>query len=140
MSFIEKINDQDINGIIQLLSDDHKFIDSMGIVVNGKKEMKNAWKLYFKWFPDYEIIIKNTLMTDDSVGIFGIAKGTFDTDELTPSDKFEIPAAWRAKVKDNLITEWQVFADNEVVRDIIKSNGMKSMIKEKVKFLHSLRD
>ena len=79
-------------------------------------------------------------MTDDSVGIFGTAKGTFDSDEVSKSDMFEIPAAWRAKVKDNLITEWRVFADNEVVRDIIKSNGMKSMIKEKVKFLHSLRD
>lgn len=140
LNFLEKINEHDINGIVHLLSDDHKFIDSMGIVVNGKKEMRHAWKLYFKWFPDYEISVKNTLLTDDSVGIFGTARGTFNTDEVSESDKFEIPAAWRAKVKDNLIMEWQVFADNEVVRDIIKSNGMKSMIKEKVKFLHSLRD
>lgn len=140
ITFMEKINEHDVNGIADLLSDDHRFTDSMGIVVKGKKEMKHAWKVYFKWFPDYEVTIKNTLLTDDSVGIFGTAKGTFDSDEPIASDKFEIPAAWRAKVKDNLISEWQVFADNEVVRDIIKGNGMKSMIKEKVKFLNSLKD
>ena len=140
ITFMEKINEHDVNGIADLLSDDHRFTDSMGIVVKGKKEMKHAWKVYFEWFPDYEITIKNTLLTDDSVGIFGTAKGTFDSDEPIASDKFEIPAAWRAKVKDNLITEWQVFADNEVVRDIIKGNGMKSMIKEKIKYLNSLKD
>lgn len=140
ITFMEKINEHDVNGIADLLSDDHKFTDSMGIVVKGKKEMKHAWKVYFEWFPDYEITIKNTLLTDDSVGVFGTAKGTFDSDEPIASDKFEIPAAWRAKVKDNLITEWQVFADNEVVRDIIKANGMKSMIKEKIKYLNSLKD
>ena len=140
ITFMEKINEHDLNGIADLLSDDHRFTDSMGIVVKGKKEMKHAWKVYFQWFPDYEVTIKNTLLTDDSVGIFGTAKGSFDSDEPIASDKFEIPAAWRAKVKDNRITEWQVFADNEVVRDIIKGNGMKSMIKEKIKYLNSLKD
>jgi dipeptidase E len=131
--FVEKINEHDIEGISGLMSKDHTFIDSLGMVITGKKEMTEAWEGYFKWFPDYEIAVRNTLLTNDSVGMFGIARGTFNSDEPTDDDKFEIPAAWRAKVKDNLITEWQVFADNESVRDIIKGNGMKSMIKEKFK-------
>ncbi|MEP7145748.1 MAG: Type 1 glutamine amidotransferase-like domain-containing protein [bacterium] len=138
INFIEKINEQDTEGLSELMSDNHIFIDSMGTVVNGKKEMKNAWRNYFKWFPDYKISIKNTLLTDDSVGIFGTAKGTFGVDDSSENDKFEIPAAWRAKVKSNLIAEWQVFADNETVRDIIKGNGAKEMIKENIKILNSL--
>jgi len=140
ISFVEKINDQDVEGMAELMSDDHVFTDSMGIIVKGKKEMKKAWEDYFNWFPDYEITVMNTLLTNDSVGMFGKAKGTFDSEDLSDNDRFEIPAAWRAKVKDKLITEWQVFADNEVVRDIIKGNGVKSMIKEKVGFLNSLKD
>ena len=140
ISFVEKINEHDVEGMAELMSDDHVFTDSMGIIVKGKKEMKNAWESYFSWFPDYKITVVNTLLTNDSVGMFGKAKGTFDSEEPSDSDKFEIPAAWRGKVKDNLITEWQVFADNEVVRDIIKGNGVKSMIKEKVSFLNSLND
>ena len=140
MAFVEKLNEHDLNGMTELISDDHIFTDSMGIVVKGKRTMKHALKVHLTWFPDYTITVKNTLLTDDTVGIFGTAKGMFDADEPEDADSFEIPAAWRAKVKDNLITEWQVFADNEVVRDIIKRNGMKSMIKEKIKYLNSLKD
>lgn len=140
ISFVERINDHDVKGMDELMSDDHVFIDSMGISVKGKKEMLKAWEGYFSWFPDYKITVMNTLLTNDSVGMFGKAIGTFDSDERSASDSFEIPAAWRAKVKDDLITEWQVFADNEVVRDIIKGNGVKSMIKEKVNYLNSLKD
>ncbi len=133
ITFVEKINEHDIDGMIELMSDDHTFLDSLGLVMKGKKEMTEAWKGYFKWFPDYEITVMNTLLTNDSVGLFGIATGTFKSEDTTDDDRFEIPAAWRAKVKDNLITEWQVFADNESVRDIIKGNGMKSIIREKFK-------
>jgi len=132
ISFIEKINEHDIDGIYDLMSEDHKFIDSMGMTVNGKKEMKTAWKGFFSWFPDYEITIKNTLLTDDSVGFFGIASGTFYNENEKDSDKFEIPASWRAKIKDGLVTEWQVFADNEIVRDILDDNGRKAFIKEQI--------
>ncbi|MEO8448133.1 MAG: Type 1 glutamine amidotransferase-like domain-containing protein [bacterium] len=133
ISFVEKINEHDVEGLSELMSDDHTFVDSMGTVVKGKKEMANAWTGFFKWFPDYEITIMNTLLTNDSVGMFGLAEGTFNSDDPSESDKFEIPAAWRAKIKDKLITEWQVFADNESVRDIIKGNGVKAIIKENVK-------
>jgi uncharacterized protein (TIGR02246 family) len=133
ISFVEKINEHDVNGIAELMTDDHTFIDSMGIVMKGKKKMKTAWEGYLSWIPDYEITVVNTLLTGDSVGLFGTAKGMFAFDEKSESNKFEIPAAWRAKVKDKLISEWQVFADNESVRNIINENGVKAMIKASAK-------
>ena len=133
ISYIEKINDHDIAGLSKLMSDDHIFVDSLGMVIKGKKEMSNAWKMFLKWFPDYNITIMNTVMTDDTVGIFGIASGTFDSEDPDSTDNFEIPGAWRAKVKDKHIVEWQAIADNEAVRDIIKSNGVKSMFRSKLR-------
>ncbi len=130
ISFVEKINDHDIDAMQQLMSSDHVFTDSLGMVIKGKDEMKEAWTGFFNWFPDYEITIRHTLLTNDTVGIFGKAKGIFNTEDRTDADKFEIPAAWRAKIKNNLITEWQVFADNESVRDIIKGNGARAILKE----------
>ncbi|HMS64114.1 MAG TPA: nuclear transport factor 2 family protein [Ignavibacteria bacterium] len=132
ISFLEKINKHDINGISELMSPDHEFMDSMGIIVKGKKGMIKAWKGFFSWFPDYEITAMNTLLTDDSVGFFGVANGTFNNEKEISSNKFTIPASWRAKVKDGLITEWQVFADNEVVRNILTENGRKAIIKEHI--------
>lgn len=139
ITFVEKINEHDIEAMMHLMSPDHTFTDSLGMVVTGRDEMKKAWKAFFHWFPDYEITIANTLLTNDSVGIFGKAKGIFNTDDRTDADKFEIPAAWRAKVKNNLITEWQVFADNESVRDIIKGNGTKAILKEKMKLVKVMK-
>ncbi|HRI84744.1 MAG TPA: nuclear transport factor 2 family protein [Ignavibacteria bacterium] len=130
---MNKINHHDIDGLAEFMSDDHVFIDSLGMTIKGKKEMINSWKIFLKWFPNYEIQISNTVLTDDTVGLFGFAAGTFDSEDPVHHDKFKIPAAWRAKVKDNLVTEWQAIADNEAVRDIIKGNGVKSMFRAKFK-------
>ncbi|MBK9331207.1 MAG: Type 1 glutamine amidotransferase-like domain-containing protein [Ignavibacteria bacterium] len=133
ISYVNKINHHDIDGLAEFMSDDHIFIDSLGMVIKGKKEMINAWKIFLKWFPNYEIQVSNTLLTDDTVGLFGFAVGTFDSEDPVHHDKFKIPAAWRAKVRDNRVTEWQAIADNEAVRDIIKGNGVKSMFRAKLK-------
>lgn len=132
IKYIEKINKHDVNGIADILTPDHKFIDSTGIVCDGKRDMKKAWKGFFSWFPDYEITVLNTLLTNDTVGFFGYATGSFYNDINDPFNKFKIPAAWRAKIRNNLISEWQVFADNEIVRNIIDDNGRKEIFKEHV--------
>lgn len=132
LSFVENINRHDIDGLCKLMTDDHRFIDSVGIIISGKKEMKKAWQTYFKWFPDYNITIFNTLVTDDSVAFFGIAKGTFDSRFTKDGNKFEIPASWRAKVKDKKITEWQTVADNEIVRDILTRHDKIEFIKAQI--------
>lgn len=132
LAFVEKINKHDIEGLCRLMTEDHKFIDSMGIVINGKKEMRKAWHTFFKWFPDYNIILFNTLTTDESVAFFGIAKGTFDSKFTKEGNKFEIPASWRAKVKDKKISEWQTVADNEIVRDILTRHDKIAFIKSQI--------
>ena len=134
IAFFEKINEHDVKGLCELMTEDHKFIDSMGNVVFGKEEMKKAWKGFFDWFPDYHVTSLNTLLTDDTVGFFGTAKGTFNSGDNEETDKFDVPAAWRAKVKDNLISEWQAIADNEEVRNILDEHGRKAMINAKVHF------
>ena len=131
-NFIEEINKHNVNGIFDMMSPDHKFVDSMGIVCNGRREMKKAWKGFFSWFPDYEITVMHTLITNDTVGFFGYATGSFYNDVNDPFNKFKIPAAWRAKIKDDQISEWQVYADNEMVRNIIDDNGRKEIFKEQV--------
>ena len=129
ISFLEKINGHDVDGIYKLMSDHHVFTDSSGIVIKGKKEMKKAWQGFFRWFPDYHITSVNTLLTDDTVGFFGSAKGTFHSADSGKEDRFEVPAAWRAKIKDGKILEWQAIADNEIVRDILDRHERHAFIK-----------
>jgi peptidase E/ketosteroid isomerase-like protein len=118
--YINKINNHDINGIIDLMSDDHTFIDSMGINTRGKETMRAAWDTYLTFFPDYRINAKEIICKNGMVAIFGTAKGTLSTDgKILPENGFEIPASWTAVVKDNKIAKWRVYADNEPVRKLI---------------------
>ncbi|MGB3018319.1 MAG: Type 1 glutamine amidotransferase-like domain-containing protein [Ignavibacteria bacterium] len=137
IAFVEKINEHDIEGLAGLMTDDHKFIDSMDNIVTGKEEMTEAWKGFLSWFPHYEISIVNTLMSGDSVGFFGRARGTFGKKRPGVRDKFDIPASWRAKIENGKVKEWQAIADNEAVRYIIDINGryefLESLEQEKSK-------
>jgi ketosteroid isomerase-like protein len=133
LRFVEKINEHDIEGLAGLMTDDHKFIDSMDNIVTGKDEMTEAWKGFLSWFPHYEISVVNTLMSGDSVGFFGRARGTFGKKRPGVRDKFDIPASWRAKIENGKVKEWQAIADNEAVRYIIDING-------RYEFLESLEE
>ncbi len=138
VSFVQKINEHDLNGLAELMSDDYKYIDSMDNEVSDNTEVMKAWRMFLSWFPDYEIEVRHALMTDDTVGFFGRAKGTFGKKRPGVRDKFDIPASWRAKIKDGKVSEWQSIADNESVRFIIDINGRYEFIErlEKEKLKH----
>ena len=56
----------------------------------------------------------------DVVAAFGSAEGTLAVEgELPKENHWNAPAAWRAVVRDGLIAEWQVYADNQSARKIM---------------------
>jgi len=54
LRFNDRINQQDLEGLVELMTDDHTFIDSEGNVTKGKDTMKQGWKEFFKKYPDYQ--------------------------------------------------------------------------------------
>jgi hypothetical protein len=99
----------------------HVFIDGLGVSVTGRENLHKAWQSYFAMVPDYWIRVELQLQQGTVVGIFGKAGGTFAADgRLDPANRWEVPAAWRVVVGDEGITVWQVFADNEPIRQIMK--------------------
>lgn len=118
--YVRKINDHDLNGLLEITDDDAVFIDSMGINTRGKSEMRKAWDVFLTFFPDYNVEIKNIISKNGMVAMFGIAKGTLsENGRLKSENRFEIPASWTAHVKNGKILKWQVYADNEPVRKLI---------------------
>ena len=122
--FIESINTANIEKLSYLMSDDHEFIDSRGICMNGKDNMKKAWESYFNLFPDYKIKITDTIHADSYILLLGYASGTFKPDnaEADIKNHWKVPATWKAIVKDDKIQQWQVYADNSPVMEIINKN------------------
>ncbi|MHA2175811.1 MAG: nuclear transport factor 2 family protein [Candidatus Hodarchaeales archaeon] len=56
----ECINNRDLEGIIALMAENHKFIDSKNRVEN-KEQMKKSWKEFFAEYPDYRNIFHTVI-------------------------------------------------------------------------------
>ena len=113
--FVARINAHDPSGIMTLCTTDHVFIDSLGSKLSGHEELERGWSGYFSLFPDYRIELKSAVSDGTLVLACGFASATH-----APSQKtWRIPAAWRATLKDGRIAEWQVYADNKPVYELL---------------------
>ena len=121
--FITAINSHNIDSISDLISEDHKFTDSLGNVFRGKDVMRKGWTNYLHLFPDYKIDIDEIYYDGNKVMFTGKAYGTYHSSgELSKDNHWEISAAWRALVENGKVKEWQVFGDNKQVYKIIERN------------------
>jgi limonene-1,2-epoxide hydrolase len=123
IKFVKAINDHDVNEIVNLMSEDHIFIDATNHKTVGKTEMKEGWKRYYKLFPDYRIDISDITENESVIGLFGYANATYKnlTNELN-SNFWRISASWKAIVEDNKIKHWQVYCDYSDLFKIIDKN------------------
>jgi hypothetical protein len=123
IDFIDAINCANVDKMNDLMTNDHLFIDSQDNKMTGKGNMRQAWIGYFDLFPDYKIEINEILKKDSLICILGYASGTYmNLTNENNSNHWKIPAAWKAIVKNNKIKQWQVYADNIIVMDIINKN------------------
>lgn len=111
-SFIAAINQRDASLLSSLMTQDHTFVDASGRAETGRDKMTQGWNDYFRMFPDYTIEAQFILQDGDLVGAFGSASGTYNGKRgLVPENRIEMPAAWKAVVRDEKIRLWQVYAD-----------------------------
>jgi ketosteroid isomerase-like protein len=121
LKFEQLINSRSPDAICSLLTEDSAFIDSMGNRSAGLETLRKAWAGYFKMVPDYAISHAEIFANGETVAMFGSAQGTFSKDgPVKKEDSWKTPAAWRAVVRDGKIALWQVFADNEPIRAIMR--------------------
>jgi ketosteroid isomerase-like protein len=107
------INRHDVNALKELMAADHVFIDSLGNRVNGARSMEAGWRGYFAMCPDYWIRGDIAMTEGETMLVAGEAGGTIN------GESWRIPAAWKAVIRDGTVVEWQVFADNKPVYEIL---------------------
>ncbi len=117
-AFVRAINRQDPEAIANLMTSQHRFTDSLGNIYQGREAMRAGWAAYFRSVPDYSLAIEESFAEGPAVVMLGIAQGTYSSDgALQEENRWKTPVALRALVEDGLIAEWQVYADNEPVRE-----------------------
>ena len=108
LKFNEKINQRDLEGLVELMTDDHTFIDILGKITTGKDVMKDGWREFFKKYPDYRNIFTSVTIRNDVVVMVG-----YSTCSYKPLDG---PALWTAKVHGGRVSEWRVYEDTPLNR------------------------
>jgi ketosteroid isomerase-like protein len=125
-AFVDAINRHGVSGICDLMAPQHRFIDSLGNVVEGREKMRAGWTGYFGMVPDYTIKIEEVYGdgSDKSVVVMlGEARGTYAPDgKLQPENRWRTPAAFRALIDAGKVAEWRVYADNEPLRQCMARN------------------
>ena len=88
--------------------------------MQGREQMRKAWAGYFKMVPDYQISCAELIERGNVAAAFGSAGGTYCSNgDLLEENKWQVPAAWRVEVSDNLVSEWRVYTDNEPIRRLM---------------------
>jgi ketosteroid isomerase-like protein len=117
---VDRINCRDLAGLVELMTDDHEFIDATGAVHAGRERMREGWKEYFSSFPDYRIDIEEAIGEGRVVAIFGWASGTFKNGAPKASS-WRVPASWKGIVRDGRVFQWRVYCD---VEPMLRSMGI----------------
>jgi len=107
-AFNDSINARDLDALAALMTDDHAFVDTEGVAVQGKAACVDAWRGFFEQFPDYRNTFEHLRAWGDQVVIVGFSSCSF-----APLDG---PALWQADVRDERVARWQVFEDTPAPR------------------------
>jgi ketosteroid isomerase-like protein len=101
VKFNEKINQRDLDGLAEMMTEDHAFIDSEGTVTRGKQVMRDDWAKFFEQFPDYKNIFNTVTVQNDVAVMVGYS--------VCSEKKLSGPNIWTAKAVGKRISEWRVY-------------------------------
>lgn len=119
-AFVGAINRQDVDAMMALMAEEHRFVDSLGRVVQGREAMRTGWKSYFAMVPDYTIAVEERFVDGEAVVVLGRAQGTYAAGVGSAAEnRWETPLAIRAGVRSGQVAEWRVYADNEPLRQLM---------------------
>ena len=103
LRFNDFINARDIEGLSQMMTNDHTFIDAVNNRVSGKSACARAWQGFFEAFPDYRNEFSHISAHEEFLAIVGRSSCS--------DPRLDGPALWTAKVRGNFVSEWRVFED-----------------------------
>lgn len=126
--FLQFINAGDVDGLADMMTPDHEFIDRTGASLQGREKMRQAWASYFALFPDYRIEPVHFVVRGQEVLIQGVSHGT-----LTEAGKARFQAAgistqpdelqgtfvWLSLVRGGQVARWQILADTAEQRQAL---------------------
>lgn len=110
--FNDCISKKDIVGLADLMTDDHRFIDSSEHCVFGKQANIESWKFFFEMFPDYKNIFETVTETNSTVTMHGYVECS---NKIFNNTKY----IWASEIENEKVKEWRVYIDNKSLNNKI---------------------
>jgi hypothetical protein len=107
--FNERISAGDVDGLAQLMSVDHTFIDTAGAAVIGRAACLEAWRRFFEAYPEYRNVFETVSSKGTDITIAGRSY-------CPGHPELEGPALWTAVVHGDEVVEWRVYEDTPARR------------------------
>ena len=114
ISFIDRINHGDIAGLGALMTDDHRLQFPEDPPVLGREANVEAWVGYAAAYPDYVIYPTQIADLGDRVAALGSTTGSHL--DLPDDEERQQPVVWVARVRDGLVSMWELLDDGPDVR------------------------
>ena len=108
LQFNDYINNQDIDGLSSMMTDDHTLI-AHGDAVPGKELSLGAWGRFFEACPDYINHFERLVSKGEFVAVIGHSTCSHEV--------LNGPALWAVKVKGDKVVEWNVMSDTPENRE-----------------------
>ncbi|WP_228386541.1 nuclear transport factor 2 family protein [Ornithinicoccus halotolerans] len=107
--FNDCITAGDADGLAQLMTADHAFIDSAGTAWRGRQACAQTWSGFFAAFPGYRNVFTMAETRSESVVVRGYSV-------CSAEPALDGPAIWTAVVRGGKVAEWHVHEDTAEVR------------------------
>ena len=116
LTFVDRINAGDVEGLMELETEDFAFVDVDGTVERGRETMRAGWSGYFSDFPDYKIHLANVVTYGNLVIMIGRTTGS----QIPPEIEAEETVIWTALVEGDRLSEWRIlYADTDKVKKFL---------------------
>jgi ketosteroid isomerase-like protein len=115
LRFNDAINARDLERLVALMTDDHRFIDSENKEIHGREMMETIWRNFFAAFPDYRNDFKT--VSSRAQVVFALGRSTCSDPAL------DGPAIWQATIRDVWVVEWRVYSDSPAIRQSLGLRG-----------------
>lgn len=112
LQFNECITNADLDGLSDLMTDDHIFIDTANNRIKGKgNNIVQAWQPFFYLYPGYRNIFENIIVRSSTVIMQGYS---ICSDEILN----HIHTIWVAEIVENKVGLWHIYPDTNENREL----------------------
>jgi ketosteroid isomerase-like protein len=112
--FVECINRRNLEGLADLMADDHVFIDLSGEVHHQREGLIEDWRSYFTQFPDYMIHLAEAYILGDTIALIGRTTGSHAGQPR--QEEFQGTIIWVAEIDQGKLRRWQLLDDTALNR------------------------